>query len=153
MATLRVKVPPGVIFLIAAAAMWLLARFTPEFRFYFPGRAVIASVLLGAGILIVGLGVAAFRRARTTLNPRQPQNASALVTSGIYRLTRNPMYLGLLLVLIAWGVALAHGPALVVLPAFVLYMNRFQIAPEEVVLSRLFGPDFSAYTRQVRRWL
>lgn len=114
---------------------------------------MIASGIFVAGIVIVGFGVAPFRRAKTTVNPRQPQNASALVTSGIYRATRNPMYLGLLLVLIAWGVMLAHGLALIVLPGFVLYMNRFQIAPEEAVLTGLFGTAFTEYTGKVRRWL
>jgi protein-S-isoprenylcysteine O-methyltransferase Ste14 len=153
MATLRLKIPPVVILLIAAATMWLMARATPEFRFPLPDKAVIATVFLLAGIVIVGLGVATFRRAKTTVNPRQPQNASALVTSGIYRVTRNPMYLGMLLVLIAWGALLAHGLALIVLPGFVLYMNRFQIAPEEATLTDLFGQRFRDYSHRVRRWL
>lgn len=153
MATLRLKVPPVVIVLIAAAAMWLVALSTPDFQFRIPGRQMIATGIFVAGIVVVGFGVAPFRRAKTTVNPRQPQNASALVTSGIYRATRNPMYLGLLLVLVAWGVMLAHGLALIVLPGFVLYMNRFQIAPEEAVLTGLFGRAFTEYNRNVRRWL
>jgi protein-S-isoprenylcysteine O-methyltransferase Ste14 len=153
MATLRLKIPPVVILLIAAAAMWLLARATPQFQFPLPGKVAIATGFLTAGLIVIGLGVATFRRAQTTVNPRQPQNTSALVTSGIYRVTRNPMYLGMLLVLIAWGAMLRHGLALGVLPGFVLYLNRFQIAPEEAALTNLFGQPFRDYSQQVRRWL
>ena len=153
MATLRLKIPPVVVLLGAATAMWLLMRATPELRFALPGKTVIAFGLLMAGIVVAGLGVATFRRAKTTVNPRQPQNTSTLVTAGVYRVTRNPMYLGMLLVLIAWGALLAHGPALIVLPLFVLYMNRFQIAPEEAVLTQMFGHIFTEYMSHVRRWL
>ena len=83
----------------------------------------------------------------------KPEGTSSLVTSGIYRFTRNPMYVGLLFVLIAWAVFLST-PWLVIGPfVFVLYMNRFQIEPEERVLFRLFGTAFATYKGAVRRWL
>jgi len=98
-------------------------------------------------------GVLEFRRARTTVNPTTPQAATSMVRSGIYRHTRNPMYLGMLLVLAAWAAWLANPAALAVLPAFFLYMNRFQIEPEERILAGLFAGEFDAYRRSVRRWL
>jgi protein-S-isoprenylcysteine O-methyltransferase Ste14 len=98
-------------------------------------------------------GVVAFRRARTTLNPIKASSASALVRSGVFRFTRNPMYLGLLLQLFAWTVFLSNPMTLLFLPVYVLYINRFQIIPEERVLTSLFGTEYSAYKKSVRRWL
>ncbi len=153
MATLKLKIPPVAVALIAAVLVWLLARATPTFQFEIPARKAVAAAFFLAGIIVIGLGVAAFRRVRTTVNPRQPHTASALVTSGIYRVTRNPMYLGMLLLLVAWAIMLAHGAAFVVLPGFVLYMNPFQIRPEEAILTGIFGGVFKEYAAKVRRWL
>jgi len=107
--------------------------------------------LLGA--LTCLAGVRYFRRAKTTVNPMKPESASALVASGIYRYSRNPMYLGFLLMLLGWALWLSNASALLLLPAFVLYMNRFQICPEERALLSLFGPDYMQYRARVRRWL
>ncbi len=94
-----------------------------------------------------------FSRAKTTMNPIKPAAAAALVTSGPFRFTRNPMYLSLFLYLLGWATYLSFVPALLFLPGFVLYMNHFQIKPEERVLSSLFGPEYAAYKERVRRWL
>ncbi len=72
---------------------------------------------------------------------------------GIYSITRNPMYLGLLFVLTAWSIFLANPLPFLMLPVFMLYINRFQIAPEERALTALFGSDFAAYQSRVRRWI
>ena len=103
--------------------------------------------------MVVVLGAIAFRRAGTTVNPLHPENASALVVRGIYRLTRNPMYLGMLILLVGWAVLLANFIPWIFLPGFVLYMNRFQIGPEERMLASMFGNDFTLYRSRVRRWL
>jgi protein-S-isoprenylcysteine O-methyltransferase Ste14 len=95
----------------------------------------------------------AFRRARTTISPVKASAASSLVTTGVYRFTRNPMYLGLLLTLLAWAAFLFNPVALLFVPIFVLYINRFQIKPEERTLSALFGGEYGAYQERVRRWL
>ncbi|GAB3104640.1 hypothetical protein GCM10027081_35450 [Cupriavidus yeoncheonensis] len=94
-----------------------------------------------------------FLRAKTTMNPVRPDTASLLVTDGVFRFTRNPMYLSLLLYLLAWAVYLSNWLALLLLPLFVLYINRFQIAPEERMLSSLFDAQYVAYKGKVRRWL
>ncbi len=83
----------------------------------------------------------------------KPSTSSSLVIKGIYTLTRNPMYLGLAIILLGWGVYLANPVSLLVLPCFVVYLNRFQIVPEEKVLESIFGADFKAYSAKVRRWL
>lgn len=133
--------------------MWLLARELPQYRIPAPGATEAAILLACLGAAIDLAGLAAFRKARTTINPLRPEKASSLVRSGIYRYTRNPMYLGMLVLLLAWSAYLAHPAAFAMLPLFVLYLNRFQIAPEERALARLFGAEFDDYRRRVRRWL
>ena len=98
-------------------------------------------------------GVVAFRANKTTVNPLDPGAASTVVSNGIYRYSRNPMYLGFLLALAAWAVYLSSVVAALFLPAFVAYMNRFQIQPEERMLLAKFGPAFSQYMQAVRRWV
>ena len=119
---------------------------------------LLARSLAFAVIALVGGGVALagdleFKRARTTVNPFKPQNASALVTSGVFRFTRNPMYLGLLLVVVGWCFFLCSAIALLGPVAFVAYISRFQIRPEERALLSKFGPSYSDYLARVRRWL
>src|SRR5690606_40976871 len=80
------------------------------------------------------------------------QTCALPISSGIYRYTRNPMYLGFLLILAGYGVWLANLPALLWLIGYVLYLTRFQIIPEERWLSQKFGADFQYYRERVRRW-
>ena len=133
--------------------MWVVAWAAPAFGFAFPAHFISAMGVVVIGIAIAGMGVFSFSRAKTTVNPMKPDSSSTLVVSGIYRLTRNPMYLGILLLLIGWGIFLSNALAFLVLPGFILYMNRFQIEPEERALTRLFGQAFVTYRSQVRRWI
>ncbi len=154
MQILELKIPPPLVALLVAAAMWalsLVSRHPVDVSTF--ARMVLGAALALAGGAISVSGVLAFRRAKTTVNPMKPQNTSSLVDSGIYRFTRNPMYLGLAIVLVAWALFLFSPWALVGPLAFVLYINRFQIAPEERALAALFGADFTTYTTKVRRWL
>jgi protein-S-isoprenylcysteine O-methyltransferase Ste14 len=151
--SLELRVPPVAVVSIAALCMWLLARWTPSLEWGEYWRLGTAVSLLVAGVVIVVAGVLEFRRARTTVNPTTPRAASSMVRSGIYRHTRNPMYLGMLLVLAAWATWLANPAAFAGLPACLLYLNRFQIEPEERILAGLFAGEFDAYRRSVRRWL
>jgi protein-S-isoprenylcysteine O-methyltransferase Ste14 len=153
MRTLELKVPPVAVALIIAALMWSVSWTTPAFRFVFPARGLLALIFAGAGVITAVLGVASFRRARTTVNPMKPESSSSLVRSGVYARSRNPMYLGLLLLLIGWAIFLSNILAFVVLPVFIFYMNRFQIEPEERALTCRFGEEFVAYKSRVRRWL
>lgn len=105
------------------------------------------------GVAITGSAMLSFWSAHTTANPMKPSSASFLVTSGIYGFTRNPMYLGLLFVLVGGALYLGNALAFLFLPAFILYMNRFQIEPEERALTALFGQAFVAYASRVRRWI
>ncbi|MDI1251438.1 MAG: isoprenylcysteine carboxylmethyltransferase family protein [Lacunisphaera sp.] len=149
----RFKIPPVVTVLLMGGLMWATAWAAPDFGFTLPGRRVGVLTLGVAGVIIALLGVISFRRAKTTVNPLHPEAASALVVSGIYRLTRNPMYLGLLLVLLGWALFLANALAFVFPAVYVPLMNRLQIRPEEKALAEKFGPGFSDYKSKVRRWL
>jgi protein-S-isoprenylcysteine O-methyltransferase Ste14 len=145
------RVPPPVVAAVFALLMWFAA--VPALDIRIPGREIIAAALVLIAFTIGGAALYEFRRARTTLNPLQPDAASAMVVRGIYRWTRNPMYLAMLLVLIAWACIVANWVALAMLPLFVAYLNRFQIVPEERALHARFGAEFENYRRKVRRWL
>ena len=151
--SVELKIPPLVVGAVIALLMWLVARSLPAFTFAFEPMRVAAVGVGLAGIAITGLAVLSFRKAHTTVNPMKPTSTSALVTSGLYRYTRNPMYVGFFFVLVAWGLYLSNAIGLLLLPAFILYMNRFQIEPEERALTALFGQEFAEYTSRVRRWL
>jgi len=153
MAFLELRVPPPLVALFTAGLSWLASWAAPTLGFILLHRNAIVFASFVAGVCVALLGVASFRQARTTLNPLKPEKSSALVMSGIYRYTRNPMYLGLLLALLGWAFFLSNALAFLFLPAFILYMNRFQIAPEERVLASMFGQEFTAYLSKVRRWL
>jgi protein-S-isoprenylcysteine O-methyltransferase Ste14 len=149
----KVRVPPVALFAVVALLMWAVAAGLQSWRIAFPGRtlATIALMLVAGAIGIAG--VRAFHRARTTVDPLRPERASALVTSGIYRRTRNPMYVALAIALLAWALWLANPLALLGVAIFVGWMNRYQIAPEERALQALFGAEFERYCSEVRRWL
>ena len=134
-------------------AMWLLPLLPQASLLAKDVRRAVAIVLVLVGQGIAIAGVIAFRRARTTINPVRASEASSLVSNGIYRVTRNPMYLGWAITLIAWAVYLGNAIALALVPFFVWYITRFQIKPEERILSQLFGSQFNSYSSQVRRWI
>ena len=151
------RIPPPLIDAACALLMWALARALPQAQLWPPGG---SSGVVGAALALAALGGAValagtleFRRAHTTVNPLAPRRASTLVTRGIYRVTRNPMYLGMALVLLGWGCWLAHPLALLCVPLAMAYLQRFQIRPEERLLHSRFGEAYARYCRRVRRWL
>jgi protein-S-isoprenylcysteine O-methyltransferase Ste14 len=147
------KIPPPVVGLAIAAGMWAVAGLPPIPRFSDAVRFSLITAFAAIGVAIALGGVLAFRRARTTVNPLKPETSAALVSSGVYSFTRNPMYLGMVMVLIAWAVYLSSVWCVAGPIAFAWFITRFQIIPEERVLEKLFGADFSAYRKRVRRWL
>lgn len=152
MKTLELKVPPLVLVLITAALMWAAARWVASMPLAFPGVTLVAGACLVAGVGIVTAGVLQFRAAGTTVDPRIPDQSAHLVDGGNYGITRNPMYLGFVLILLAWGLYLGNAIALALVPLFMLYMNRFQIVPEERSMRALFGRSYEEYASRVRRW-
>ena len=153
MSNLELKIPPVLLVVISAMLMWLAPLWFTEAQIpsLLKLPAAAASGIIGLFFLISG--VISFRQAKTTIDPTTPDAASSLVTSGIYKHTRNAMYVGLLFILIGWGLFLSSLCSLALLPGFVLYMNRFQIRPEERALEAIFGEKFLTYKNRVRRWL
>jgi protein-S-isoprenylcysteine O-methyltransferase Ste14 len=133
--------------------MWAVSLLGPPLGLRDPIRMAVAISIAVVGGSIDLFSAVSFRRARTTVNPMKPERTSVLVTSGAYRFSRNPMYVGLLLVLVAWALFLNSAWALMGPAIFALYINRFQIAPEEKALAATFGAAYSAYKSSVRRWL
>ena len=150
--SLELRIPPVALLIIFAAVMAVLAYAVPA-SVSVPERLTVAVVLVVAGALVALAGVVAFRRHKTTVNPFTPEQSSSLVATGIYRFSRNPMYLGFLLALVGWCAYLANWVSALLLPVFVAYLNRFQIQPEERALKERFGQQFLAYSQSVRRWL
>ena len=138
---------------ILALLMWLLSTVTWIIPMPESIRLISASIPLAVGAVFTLGGVMAFRVARTTVDPRTPEKASALVTSGVYRYSRNPMYVAFALFLLAWAIYLAAPWSLGGVAGFVLFMDRLQIPAEEQALESLFGDDFRRYRERVRRWL
>jgi len=153
MRALELKIPPLAVLMITAALMWLVSWMGPACGLTVPAGRTLALGLVMVGAGTSALGVVSFRRAGTTANPLKPGTAASLVVSGLYRRSRNPMYLGFLLVLAGWAIFLSNALAFIFLPVFILYLNRFQIRPEERALASVFGKEFDAYQSKVRRWL
>jgi protein-S-isoprenylcysteine O-methyltransferase Ste14 len=153
MGSLEVKVPPPAVALLFGLLMWLASRLAAPVEVPFGVRVGAAVILAAVGLTFGVSGMVSFARAKTTMNPTKPGAASSLVTGGVFRVTRNPMYLSLLLYLLAWAAYLSNWLALLFLPVFVVYINELQIKPEERALSALFGAEYASYQARVRRWL
>lgn len=150
---LELRIPPVVLVILLAILMWAGVAYLPQANVQIPFQSFVGWIMGLGGLVACALGVLEFKRARTTVNPVNPRSSSALVKSGIYCRTRNPMYLGFLLILMGLAILTANLVAFLSLPAFVLYINQFQIKPEERALTSIFGSEFRAYCSSVRRWI
>lgn len=150
---LELKIPPLLLTaiamtLIVAASLWLPAANVP-----FPGHRALAVVLFVLGLCTMFTGAVQFRLMQTTLDPRDPSKSTRVVTHGIYRFTRNPMYLGMALMLAGVATWPANLVGCVITALFCLYLTELQIKPEERFLLQHFGDEFGQYMARVRRWL
>ena len=145
------KIPPVVVVVFFAAVMALIAHYTvidfTAFIIY------LSLALVATGCIFCIAGVVSFRFAKTTVLPNKPEQASSLVTSGVYKFSRNPMYLGFAFILAGWGVWLGSMWAFLGVAGFIAYITLFQIIPEERALHQLFGEQFDDYKSRVKRWL
>ena len=153
MIRLHTRIPPPVVTLAVAGIMWLVAFATPGLVVSFAGQGRLAAAIAIAGVALMAFSIFKFTRARTTVNPLKPTTATALVTSGVFALTRNPIYLADLIFLIALATWLGSICAFALAPVLVWYLNVFQIAPEEEALASLFGEEYRSYCARVRRWI
>ncbi len=149
---MTLRIPPALVFLIFAAAMYVLAIYLPVGYFDFFGRYLLIKILIAIAIIAGSLAIFQFFRSKTSIDPSKLSKTTALVTKGVYRFSRNPMYLSLLLLLLAWGLWLGNAFNSIIAAAFVSYMNKYQIIPEEGMLSELFGKEYEQYKIRVRRW-
>ncbi len=148
---LRNRVPPVLVAALCGLLMWF-GTVAEEFSLTL-WQLLLASVLLLLAGAICLAAVLGFRRARTTVNPLAPQQASSLVESGIYRYSRNPMYLGFVIALLALAVVMGSLYALLGVVAFAVYIHYLQILPEEQALQQRFGTSFRSYKQRVGRWV
>jgi protein-S-isoprenylcysteine O-methyltransferase Ste14 len=153
MPSLDHKIPPPVVGLVAAIIMWFIASAGSSLQIDATLRHALTALFVITGLGFDLLGLLAFRAARTSVNPLRPERAASLVVTGVYAVTRNPMYVGMLFLLLGWAVHLAAWSACAGPILYLIYITRFQIIPEEKVLGRLFGERYAQYTARVRRWL
>ena len=152
-ATMTRWISPPVAFAIAAITMWWIGRGVEFGRFSFAYQSAAGIALIVLGLAIVAVSLSSFAKARTTPNPMQPNKATELVTSGVYTLSRNPMYVGDAVMLMGIAIWLGSVPSFLPVAAFVAWIDRAQVAAEEKALTEIFGERYAAYRREVRRWL
>ncbi len=147
---LELKIPPALLVIIVAVIMMIQSKL---FILPFKSSWLIASGIVLLGIVIIGMAVWQFKKAKTTVNPMTPNQSNKIVNAGIFSVSRNPMYLGMTIILI--GMALLFGELIsfIWVIGFVLYMTKFQIKPEERILTEKFGDEFKQYCQAVRRWI
>ena len=150
---MRLRIPPVVQVLFFSSAMLVISRYAVKASFGFAGINEFALTSLIAGVVMIGSGIVTFRKAKTTVSPLHPDQASSLVTMGIYQYTRNPMYFGLLLILFSFGLYLLNLASMFVLPFYVWFISKYQIMQEEEALYKVFGDDYKNYQGRVRRWI
>jgi protein-S-isoprenylcysteine O-methyltransferase Ste14 len=153
MQRLHLKIPPPIVALLCGLMIWGLSIVLPLHHVDAELRNSIAYILLGMAGVIDVWALISFRLAKTTIDPRYPHKTSTIVSTGIYRYTRNPMYLGLAFILSALSIWLGARLGLFVVAAFILYINKFQIEQEEKALEKQFGDSYLTYKARVRRWI
>jgi len=160
---LELRLPPPLVFLVACGLTLGIERLTPEAWKLSSGPLAEAQAsawfgalrwtLVGSAVALAAWSIACFKRAGTTTDPGDPGRATALVTAGPFRFVRNPMYLGLVLLLTALALG-RHSPGAWLVPlALPVYLTRFQVLPEERLLTARFGPEYLDYRRRTGRWI
>jgi len=151
--SLELKVIPPVQFIISSGLMFSLATYFPQYYFNLSISLPLIILLILIASVIGALALYDFRKHNTTFHPHTPEKTSTVVDSGVFAYSRNPMYISLLLVLIALGIYLQNVSSFTIIPVFIWYITRFQIIPEEKMLNKLFPNDYLLYCQKVRRWL
>ena len=148
---LRNKIPPPIVTLTFILLSFWLANYLPKLAFNYQGLLFLIMTIIGLTIIVIG--VKTFNKSDTTINPLNPSEASHLVTHGVFSYTRNPMYLGMVIILLGATVYNGVYIGMIVLPCFILYITEFQIKPEEEAMEEIFAGDYTDYLKRVRRWL
>ena len=148
---LRNKIPPPIVTLTFILLSFWLANYLPKLAFNYQGLLSLIMTLIGLTIIVIG--VKTFHKSATTVNPLNPSEACHVVTHGVFSYTRNPMYLGMVIILL--GVSIYNGVyiGIIILACFIFYITEFQIKPEEEAMEEIFPGDYTDYLKRVRRWL
>ena len=150
---MKLLIPPPILTLMSAILMLIISKYFNKANFSLNQHNQFALFFLIVALIIILISIAKFIKIKTTISPLKPNKTSILVDSGIYKYTRNPMYLGLLLILFSLFLYLKNFLSFLVLPLFVIYITKNQILPEEKVLENLFGDQYKKYKNKVRRWI
>ena len=145
---LDTKIPPPIVTLIILTLIYLF-----DLKEYNLNTNVISVVILFIGIIFIISAVVQFVNRKTTVNPTKPYKTTSLVITGAYKITRNPMYLGMLLIIISFAFYKASIISLILIPFFIFYINKFQIEPEEFEMRKKFGKEYEDYCKKVDRWI
>ena len=148
---LKTKIPPPIIAIAFIVILYISSLWMD--RFIFEGQSIFSLFIFILGLGCVLSASTQFRRINTTVNPLHPESASYLVVDGIFKFTRNPMYVGLCAVILAFGIYVGTWFVFILLPLFVVSINYLQIVPEEIALQKLFGDEYVSYCNSVRRWI
>jgi protein-S-isoprenylcysteine O-methyltransferase Ste14 len=148
---LKNKISPPIVTLVFAALIYFSSKWSPNI--VFSGQNLISLFLMMVGLIVLLIAISAFIKLKTTINPLKPEAASSLVTTGIFRISRNPMYLGMLLLIISLWIKTGAVLGFILVAGFIAYLNYFQILPEERAMKGLFSGKYKTYCQQVRRWL
>ena len=153
MKKINLRVIPVLQVLIAGIAMMAISYVFPTSELFHESRIVLSGAVLFVALFLLLWSGGVFRKYKTTVHPQRLENTSYLVTGGIYRYSRNPMYLSFLLILISWGIYLGSLLSFLVIPIFIWFITKYQILPEEQVLEKKFQDTYREYKRNVRRWI
>lgn len=150
---LELKVPPAVVTFVFIVLMYFVSSIFSFLNIDFMFQIFLSVETAVSGFVLIVAGSYVFNEKKTSINPLKPQSATSLVTNGVYKFTRNPMYLGIVIILFAWLLFLGNILNIVNIVLFVLYMNKYQIIPEEKALEKLFNEEYLSYKAKVKRWI
>ena len=145
------KLLPTYYFLLAILLMIVLHVLIPLVNMLDFPWTIFGIIPVACGIILNLIADGAFKKAKTTVKPFQ--ESTSLVTTGVFSLSRNPMYLGFVLILIGSGILLGSLTPFIILPIFIVLINRNFISIEEQMLQDKFGKEWSEYKSKVRRWI
>ena len=146
--SLDTKIPPSIVTIII-----LLIIYFFDLNEYNLNTDIISIITLFIGLIFIISAVIEFINRKTTVNPTKPHKTTTLVITGTYKITRNPMYLGMLLIIISFAFYKASIISLILIPLFIFYLNKFQIEPEEFEMRKKFGKEYEDYCKKVDRWI
>ena len=145
------KIPPPIITLICGLSIYFSRPLFSEKIYIYSNIISILFFFFGSAFLVFALS--SFKKQKTTISPLQPEKASALVISNVYKYSRNPMYLGMLFILISLAISYNIIGGIIAISIFIFFITKFQIKPEEVQMEKLFGEKYAQYKKRTRMWI